>query len=48
MTIDWPSFAFGAASAIAAIALIITTIIIAIVIRSSRYKAHPLFNKDNS
>lgn len=48
MIVDWASFIFGAASAIAIGALIAISIVAALVIRSSRYKAHPLFNKDGS
>ena len=45
MTVDWASFIFGAASAIAVGSLITISIIAALVIRSTRYKAHPLFDK---
>ena len=48
MTIDWPSFIFGAVTATAIGLLIIVGIAVALAIRSTRYNAHPLFNKDES
>ena len=43
MTVDWTSFIFGAASATAIGLLIVVGIAVALAIRSTRYKAHPLF-----
>lgn len=43
MTIDWASFIFGVVSAIAVSSLIVVGIVVALAIRSFRYKAPPLF-----
>ena len=43
MTVDWISFIFGAASATAIGLLIVVGITVALAVRSTRYKAHPLF-----
>ena len=47
MIVDWASFAFGAATAIALGAVLTAAAIAAVYIRAAKYRSHPLFTKDN-
>ena len=43
MIVDWISFIFGAASATEIGLLVVDGIAVSLAVRSTRYKAHPLF-----